>query len=74
MAIPFGSEVFSWLLFTDAAMIDTGGVRTSVGTGVQIMIPQVFGPVPMRFELGFPITKDEEDDTQIFSFSVGALF
>lgn len=74
VAIPLGSEVFSWLLFTDAAMIDTGGVRTSVGVGVQIMIPQVFGPVPMRFELGFPITKDDDDDTQAFSFSVGALF
>lgn len=74
VAVPLGSEVFSWLFFTDAGMVETGGVRTSIGTGVQIMIPQVFGPVPMRFELGVPITKDEEDDTQAFSFSVGALF
>jgi outer membrane protein insertion porin family len=74
VAIPVGSEVFSWLLFTDAGFFETGTVRTSIGTGVQIMIPQIFGPVPMRFELGLPITKDEEDDTQAFSFSVGALF
>lgn len=74
VAIPFGSEVFSWLLFTDVGFFETGGVRSSVGTGVQIMIPQIFGPVPMRFELGVPITKDGDDDTQAFSFSVGALF
>ncbi len=74
VAVPLGSEVFSMLFFTDAGMIDTGGVRTSVGTGFQIMIPQVFGPVPMRFEFGVPMTKHGDDDTQAFSFSVGALF
>jgi len=37
-------------------------------------MPQWFGPVPMRFELGFPLIKDEDDDTQVFSFSVGRLF
>jgi outer membrane protein insertion porin family len=74
VAVPLGSETFSWLFFTDAAIIDTGSPRTSVGTGIQIQIPQWFGPVPMRFELAAPITKEEEDDTRIFSFSVGALF
>ncbi|MDH4202909.1 MAG: outer membrane protein assembly factor BamA [Phycisphaerae bacterium] len=74
IAVPLGSETFSWLFFTDAGLIDDGGVRASVGTGIQIMIPQFFGPVPMRFELAAPFMKDEEDDTQAFSFSVGALF
>jgi outer membrane protein assembly factor BamA len=69
-----GSEMFSWLVFTDAGVFETGPIRTSVGVGIQILIPQIFGPVPMRFELGAPITKDDEDDTQAFSFSVGALF
>ncbi len=74
VAIPFGSQIFSWLLFSDVGLFESGGVRSSIGTGIQIMIPQVFGPVPMRFELGLPITKDNDDDTQAFSFSVGALF
>lgn len=74
IAVPLGSETFSWLFFTDAGLIEDGGVRASVGTGIQIMIPQFFGPVPMRFELAAPFMKDEEDDTQAFSFSVGALF
>jgi len=74
VAVPLGSETFSWLFFTDAAMIETGTPRTAIGTGIQIQIPQWFGPVPMRFELAAPITKDDEDDTRVFSFSVGALF
>lgn len=74
VSVPLGSETFAVLFFADAGMIDTGGVRASVGTGIQIMIPQFFGPVPMRFELAAPIMKENEDETQPFSFSVGALF
>ena len=74
VSVPLGSETFSWLFFTDAGLIDEGNVRASVGTGVQILIPQFFGPVPMRFELAAPLMKENEDDTQAFSFSVGALF
>ncbi len=74
VAVPLGSQTFSWLFFSDAGFIETGPMRSSVGTGVQILIPQFFGPVPMRFQLATPITKDDQDDTQVFSFSVGALF
>jgi len=74
VAVPLASEVFSALFFVDTGMIDSGGVRASVGTGLQIMLPQWFGPVPMRFELAVPFMKDDEDDERIFSFSVGALF
>jgi outer membrane protein assembly factor BamA len=74
IAVPLGSQTFSWLFFTDAGFIDSGPMRSSIGTGVQILIPQFFGPVPMRFELASPITKDDKDKTQAFSFSVGALF
>ncbi|MCK5000787.1 MAG: BamA/TamA family outer membrane protein, partial [Anaerohalosphaera sp.] len=74
LAVPITSEVFSWLFFADSGIVETGGVRASVGTGVQILLPQWFGPVPMRFEFAVPVAKDEQDDTQTFSFSVGALF
>jgi len=74
ISVPLASDVFSALFFVDTGMIDTGGVRASVGTGLQIMLPQWFGPVPMRFELAAPFLKEDEDDTRVFSFSVGALF
>ena len=74
MVVPLTTEVLSLLFFVDAGAIDTGGVRASVGIGLQIMIPQWFGPVPMRFELATPLMKDDDDETRVFSFTVGALF
>lgn len=74
VAVPLTSEALSWLFFVDTGVIDTGGPRASIGMGIQILIPQWFGPVPMRFEIATPIAKDEADDTRVFSFSVGALF
>ena len=74
VSIPLGSETFSWLFFNDIGLIDSGPVRASVGTGIQILIPQFFGPVPMRFELAMPVSKDSQDETQVFGFSAGVLF
>ncbi len=56
---------------SDDYVIDTW--RASVGFGVRLTI-DFFGPVPMAFDFGFPISKAPEDDTQIFSFSLGATF
>jgi len=74
ITVPLVSESLSALFFIDSGTIDSGGYRAAVGTGIQIMIPQWFGPVPMRFELAVPIMKDDDDETQVFSFSVGRLF
>jgi outer membrane protein insertion porin family len=41
--------------------------------GLRVTIP-MFGPVPMAIDFGFPLVKDSEDDTQIFSFSLGWTF
>jgi len=62
--------------------IDTGTVesefeietyRVAVGFGVRWVLP-LFGPVPMAFDFGFPISEDDQDDDQIFSFSLGWSF
>jgi len=74
VTVPLESEKFAALFFIDSGMIDSGGYRASVGTGIQILIPQWFGPVPMRLEIAAPLMKDGDDDTQVFSFSVGRLF
>lgn len=71
---PLVGDTFAALFFVDGGMIDSGGYRASVGTGIQILIPQWFGPVPMRLELAAPLMKNGDDDTQVFSFSVGRLF
>jgi outer membrane protein assembly factor BamA len=72
--VPLASETFAALFFIDSGMIDSGGYRAAVGTGIQILIPQWFGPVPMRLEIAAPLMKDGDDNTQVFSFSVGRLF
>ncbi|HUW20893.1 MAG TPA: outer membrane protein assembly factor BamA [Sedimentisphaerales bacterium] len=74
VAVPLIKEDFAALFFIDSGAIDSGGYRASVGTGLQIMIPQWFGPVPMRVGVAAPFLKDESDDTQTFFFYVGRLF
>jgi outer membrane protein insertion porin family len=74
VTVPLVGENFHWLIFVDSGTVETGPYRLSVGTGIQIKIPYLFGPVPMRFELALPIRKDDDDETQTFSFSMGRLF
>jgi outer membrane protein assembly complex protein YaeT len=74
LIVPLVGESFSWLVFVDSGAIDSGSYRASVGTGIQLLIPQWFGPVPMRFEIAEPFMKDDSDETKAFSFSIGRLF
>ena len=74
VTVPLIGENFSALSFLDSGCIDTGGFRYSVGGGIQILVPQWFGPVPMRFEYGVPLRKDDNDETRHFNFSMGRLF
>ena len=74
ITVPLVGENFALVLFTDSGTVDTGSYRLSIGTGLQIKIPQLFRDVPMRFELAVPLLKDDDDETQIFSFSGGGMF
>jgi outer membrane protein insertion porin family len=66
---PLVGENFAGVLFLDSGTVDTGKYRLSIGAGIQILVPQIFGQVPMRFEFGVPLLRDEDDDTQLFNFS-----
>ncbi len=74
VTIPMISKNFALLMFVDSGTVDTGTYRLSIGTGLQIMVPQIFGDIPMRFEIATPLMKDDEDETQIFSFSAAGMF
>lgn len=74
LIVPIVSESLSALFFIDSGAIDSGNYRASVGTGIQLLIPRWFGPVPMRFAIAAPIMKDDADDTQAFSFTMAGLF
>ena len=47
--------------------------RLSVGAGLRIYIPQL-GPTPMAFDFAFPLMKEENDETEAFSFSAELPF
>jgi len=47
--------------------------RASAGFGIRFTVP-FFGPVPFAFDFGFPIAKDDDDDEEIFSFTIGTAF
>ncbi len=74
ITIPLVGENFRLLLFTDSGTIDTGSYRLSIGTGLEIKVPQVLGNMPIRFEIATPLLRDDDDETQIFSFSGGGMF
>lgn len=74
ITIPLVGENFGLLLFADSGTIDTGSYRLSIGTGLEIKVPQIFGNMPIRFEIAVPLLEDDEDETQIFSFSGGNMF
>ena len=47
--------------------------RVSVGVGLRLYLAAL-GPAPLAFDFGFPIVKQETDQTQIFSFSAELPF
>jgi len=62
--------------------LDTGTVeedfslttyRASIGAGIRWTVP-FFGPIPISLDFGFPLSKGDEDDEQVFSFSLGWTF
>jgi len=44
--------------------------RVSVGAGLRLAVP-IMGPVPLAFDFAVPITDQENDETQVFSFYIG---
>ena len=74
---PLVGDQLKGVLFLDTGTVEEDptitAYRAAVGFGVRWAIP-FMGQVPMSFDLGFPVSKNEQDDTQIFSFSVGWSF
>jgi outer membrane protein insertion porin family len=44
--------------------------RVSVGAGIRLSVPAL-GPLPLAFDIAFPVVKGPYDHRQIFNFSVG---
>ncbi|MEC9373136.1 MAG: outer membrane protein assembly factor, partial [Planctomycetota bacterium] len=68
-------------IIAGVAFVDTGTVleeigfddyRLSVGLGLRMLLP--ISPAPLAFDFGFPLIQEDEDDTQLFSFSIDIPF
>jgi outer membrane protein insertion porin family len=46
--------------------------RSSAGMGFRIKVP--ISPVPLRFDWGFPLEKEHEDERDLFSFQLSGVF
>lgn len=75
---PF-TEIFQAVTFLDMGTvwpeigeIDPSEFRFSTGIGMRVRIPGLNAMI--RFDLGFPIRKFDEDDTEFFHFSFGQSF
>jgi outer membrane protein insertion porin family len=55
---------------TVESRISLADYRVSAGFGIRIVVP-LLGPVPIALDFGFPIVRDPNDRTQVFSFWVG---
>ncbi len=74
---PIFQDVVSGVTFIDTGTVteDIGltDYRVSVGAGLRLYIPQ-FGEAPIAIDFGFPLLKQEGDQTQTISFSIELPF
>jgi outer membrane protein insertion porin family len=49
--------------------------RASVGTGLRVFLPpSMLGPLPLCFDLAFPVAKGPDDRTSYFNFTMGSFW
>ncbi|HOW69246.1 MAG TPA: outer membrane protein assembly factor BamA [Phycisphaerae bacterium] len=76
-SFPLYSKVVRGVFFSDMGTVEehfgVSSWRASVGAGIRLTL-EIFGTVPMEFDVAFPVAKSDEDDTRWFSFFIGLPF
>jgi outer membrane protein assembly complex protein YaeT len=76
-SFPLYGKTFRGVLFLDMGTVEEGfeisSWRAAAGFGLRVQV-DFFGPVPIVFDFGFPIAKQDDDDTRILNFAFGASF
>ncbi|MCB9840906.1 MAG: BamA/TamA family outer membrane protein [Phycisphaeraceae bacterium] len=74
---PLYEELLSGVVFLDTGTVeeDIGfdEYRVSVGLGIRVSVPAL-SQVPLAFDFGFPIVKQDADEERLFSFSLDIPF
>jgi len=70
---PIYEEILSVVGFIDAGTVTfepgLDDFRVAVGVGIRFYVPAL-SPAPLAFDLGFPILKQDTDETRLFTFSI----
>ncbi len=73
---PLYEDLIAGVLFLDTGTVNKefsfADYRAAVGVGIRLKLP--ISPAPLALDFGFPIAKDDADETQVFSFSVDIPF
>ena len=71
------SDTIQQVVFTDFGTVEGDytftKIRASIGTGIRMLIPQM-GPIPLGFDLAFPISYANGDRLRYFNFSMSAMY
>ncbi len=74
---PIVGEQLRGVVFLDTGTVENTceitTYRAAAGVGLRWIIP-MFGPLPMSLDFGFPLNKDDDDETQLLSFTFGWTF
>jgi outer membrane protein insertion porin family len=72
------NEHFHQVFFIDTGTVENdyriSDYRVSIGTGLRVLIPQIFKQIPLALDLAFPLNKGPQDRVQSFNFSIGAMW
>lgn len=74
---PIYEDILALVFFSDSGTVNNGvslaNYRVSVGMGLRLKV-DALSPVPLAFDFGFPIKKEEGDRQRIFTFNVDIPF
>lgn len=74
---PLFEEILSAAVFVDSGTVteDPGfdDYRVTAGFGLRIVVPAL-SPAPLAFDFGWPLLKEESDETRVFSFTLDVPF
>ena len=74
---PLYAKIIRGVFFLDMGTVEKEiGIstwRASIGGGIRLTL-EIFGTVPMEFDLALPISEADEDDERVFSFFIGLPF
>ncbi|MBN2584854.1 MAG: outer membrane protein assembly factor BamA [Planctomycetes bacterium] len=75
---PLIGKNFSGVVFVDSGTVEEstsiGTLRAAAGFGLRFTVDMLGAPVPFALDFGFPLSEGDDDETQVFSFSIAWNF